>query len=167
LTGKVNKDIRLSYYGGIVEVYKPYIENGYYYDVNSQYPYVMSNNYYPIGNPIYSTDKNLDNYFGYVNVKVKTPINIKIPLLPHLKDGKLLTPIGEWEGWYFSEELKYCKKHGYEFEIIEGYKFEKSKTLFKEYIDIFYKMKLDATLDGNNVKKQFAKDMLNWLYLVE
>lgn len=33
-------EIKLAYYGGITEVYKPYGENLYYYDVNSLYPFV-------------------------------------------------------------------------------------------------------------------------------
>jgi len=40
---KMYKDIKLGYYGGITEVYKPYGENLYYYDVNSLYPYVALN----------------------------------------------------------------------------------------------------------------------------
>ena len=37
------KDIKQSYFGGITEVYKPYGEALYYYDVNSLYPYVALN----------------------------------------------------------------------------------------------------------------------------
>ena len=39
----IYKDIKLGYYGGMTEVYKPYGENLYYYDVNSLYPYVALN----------------------------------------------------------------------------------------------------------------------------
>jgi hypothetical protein len=35
--------IKKGYYGGIAEVYKPYGENLYYYDVNSLYPYTALN----------------------------------------------------------------------------------------------------------------------------
>lgn len=34
------RDIKQGYYGAITEVYKPYGEKLYYYDVNSLYPYV-------------------------------------------------------------------------------------------------------------------------------
>lgn len=34
------RDIKIGYSGAITEVYKPYGENLYYYDVNSLYPYV-------------------------------------------------------------------------------------------------------------------------------
>ena len=38
-SSSIYKDIKLAYYGGITEVYKPYGENLYYYDVNSLYPF--------------------------------------------------------------------------------------------------------------------------------
>lgn len=34
----IYEDIKLSYYGGVTEVYKPYGEDLFYYDVNSLYP---------------------------------------------------------------------------------------------------------------------------------
>lgn len=36
----VYKDLKLAYYGGITEVYKPSGHKLYYYDVNSLYPYL-------------------------------------------------------------------------------------------------------------------------------
>ena len=39
----VHDEIRESYFGGITEVYKPYGESLYYYDVNSLYPYAALN----------------------------------------------------------------------------------------------------------------------------
>lgn len=36
-------DLQKAYYGGITEVYRPYGENLFYYDVNSLYPYVALN----------------------------------------------------------------------------------------------------------------------------
>jgi hypothetical protein len=41
LISHTNKDIINAYYGGIVDVYKPEMKEGYYYDVNSLYPYAM------------------------------------------------------------------------------------------------------------------------------
>ena len=39
----IYRDIKLGYYGGNTEVYKPFGENLYYYDVNSLYPYMSYN----------------------------------------------------------------------------------------------------------------------------
>ena len=43
--------IKDSYYGGAVDVYKPYGKNVYRYDVNSLYPYIMKNYPMPVGQP--------------------------------------------------------------------------------------------------------------------
>lgn len=53
ITGKVYDDIKKSYTGGAVDVYKPYGENIKVYDVKSLYPSVMLNNPMPIGDPTY------------------------------------------------------------------------------------------------------------------
>src|SRR5690606_19713576 len=53
LTGRVYDDIKKAYYGGMVEVYKPYAENLKKYDVNSLYPDSMKKRAMPVGNPIY------------------------------------------------------------------------------------------------------------------
>lgn len=47
----LNKDnfIRKSYKGGIIEVFKPHLVDGFYYDINSLYPFVMKDNYMPVG----------------------------------------------------------------------------------------------------------------------
>ncbi|GER42509.1 DNA polymerase [Striga asiatica] len=51
----MNEDsfIRRAYYGGHTDVYKPYGENLYYYDVNSLYPYVMKEFPMPGGKPVW------------------------------------------------------------------------------------------------------------------
>lgn len=41
----IYKDIKRRYYGGITEVYKPYDENLFYYDVNSLYPFCSFTRY--------------------------------------------------------------------------------------------------------------------------
>jgi len=51
--GHVFDFIKQSYTGGRVDVFKPYGENLYYYDVNSLYPTVYSSKALPVGNPVY------------------------------------------------------------------------------------------------------------------
>lgn len=53
ITGSMFYDIKQGYTGGSVDVFKPYGENIYYYDVNSLYPFVMRNCYMPVGNSTY------------------------------------------------------------------------------------------------------------------
>ena len=119
LSHYVEDDIRKAYYGGIVEVYKPKINNGYQYDVNSLYPTAMMNNM-PLGEPRQIKGQfNFKSKKGFVYVKVKAP-NISIPYLPTRchNTGGLITPIGNWSGWYFIPEIEYAESLGYKFEYM-------------------------------------------------
>ena len=117
--------IKQAYYGGVVEVYRPYGVNLIYYDVNSLYPFASKNimpghicEYIESNEPL-----ELSELFGFYYCKIKTPDNY-LGLLPVHKNG-LLMPNGVWYGYYFSEELKFAKEHGYEIEVYKGYTFNK------------------------------------------
>lgn len=70
------EDLRNSYFGGIVEVYKPYGENLFYYDVNSLYPYAALNAM-PGCECVYDNEINLPvseilDIFGFFFCHIKT-----------------------------------------------------------------------------------------------
>lgn len=101
-------DIKNSYFGGITEVYKPYGENLYYYDVNSLYPYAALNPM-PGKECYYDNDINLSindmtNLFGFYYCKIETS-KLYLGLLPYRTSKGIIMPEGSWEGWYFSEQL--------------------------------------------------------------
>nr|YP_009568387.1 hypothetical protein [Orbilia oligospora]QBL02019.1 hypothetical protein [Orbilia oligospora] len=140
INGQSHKDIRNAYIGGRVDSFTPFGENIKCYDVNSLYPFAMLNPL-PGGQAKMSNDTNLENYFGVVYAKISTPtnsngdyINLKYPPLPFKCDnGSLINPIGCWEGWYFSEELKYVRdNHAYKIDVKHGYKFTKEEGLFND-----------------------------------
>src|SRR5690349_21299235 len=117
----------------------------------------------PIGQPIFTTEKNLDALFGFVLAKVESPQNQKIPTLPYRcpETGRLICPTGIWHGWYFTEELRDARdNYGYNVEILKGYTFEKSTNLFQKYVEYFYEIKANST----GVQREIAKLMLNSLY---
>lgn len=73
----IYKDIKQSYYGGITEVYKPYGENLYLYDVNSLYPYVALQDMPGLecSKVNYYTDKSLQelgDVFGFFYCKIES-----------------------------------------------------------------------------------------------
>jgi hypothetical protein len=145
--GHMDLFIRKSYRGGVVDVYKPKIEKGYYYDVNSLYPYIMSNNHMPVGVGVFGNaqlEKNFDinDFFGFIYVKIKCPDSLYIPFLT-TNDPKygLISPVGEWKDIYFSEEIKYALTLGYSFEYLAYYKFDK-QIIFDKYVTDIYTKRL-------------------------
>ena len=121
IKGDVERNIREAYYGGIVSVFEHEIKNGFYYDKNSHYPHSMKNPM-PIGEPVYTDNKNLDELFGFVKAKVVTPSAsiLKNPILPVRTEKGLTCPRGTFYGWWFSEELKNAVKYGYKVSVIGG-----------------------------------------------
>jgi hypothetical protein len=105
-------------------------------------------------------------FFGFGLYKIITPKNMKIPFLPYRSLNSygipnLICPLGGWAGWYFSEEIKYARNLGYTCTFVTGYSFNKSKSLFYNYITSLYKMKANAT---NPVQRMIVKLLLNSLY---
>jgi len=165
--GHMDLFIRKSYRGGVVDVYKPKIENGYYYDVNSLYPYIMSNSHMPVGigkfgNAKFDDNFDINNFFGFIHVKVKAPNSLYIPFLT-TNDSKygLISPLGEWKDIYFSEEIKYALTLGYNFEYFEYYQFDK-KIIFDKYVKDIYAQRLLYKERGD--LSSILKLLLNSLY---
>jgi len=173
ITGKIRKDIQSGYSGGSTDMFIPKLLAGkkiYAYDVNSLYPYVMSKFDFPIGDPVYiegdiTNSWIEDNLFGFFYCKITTPENIKHPILQtHIKtkDGiRTVSPLGSWEGWYFSEELKNALNFGYKFEISRGYLFER-KNIFKDYVETLYKLR--TSYDKYHPMNYICKILMNSLY---
>jgi DNA polymerase type B, organellar and viral len=100
ITGKIYEDIKKSYTGGAVDVYLPYGENLYLYDINSLYPSVMKEFPMPVGQPKYfegdirkynilnsessietENQKIIEQPFGFFEVEITTPEDILNPIL--------------------------------------------------------------------------------------
>lgn len=154
--------IRDSYIGGITEVYKPSLKNGYCYDVNSLYPSNMVHDL-PIGKPKFIDNfekKNTDELFGFFKVIVCAPYMDR-PVLPFKDGNKIISPYGKWCGTYFNEEIKNAKKYGYQFEYIKGYEYERGKVLKKYCTTLFEERK---TYEKKHPMNMILKLLLNSLY---
>ena len=160
------REISKGYRGGAVDVYKPEGENLFYYDVNSLYPYVMKEFDYPVGATSYfSGKKELDNIFGIVYAKVKAPDNMNVPILlikNRQTNNKTIAPLGSWEGWYVSEELKQAKSCGYSIEVIKGCHWNSKANISSDYVDTLYKNRLKY--DKSDPKNFISKLLMNSLY---
>jgi DNA polymerase type B, organellar and viral len=184
LLGNVEKDIRQSYSGGAVDVYKPHnIKPGrpilsknisgkyivlYYYDVNSLYPYIMANTIMPVGKPIaFDGDIRQEEpqAYGFFKCYIECPDNLEHPIIQRrvkTKSGmRTVAGVGTWTGWLCSTEMDNAVKYGYKFEIIKGYQFE-SGNIFKEYIEELYKFRMEYP--KTHPMNYIAKLLMNSLY---
>lgn len=159
--------VKSLYRGARTEVYvkKDYVYN-WVYDVNSLYPSVMYNNNYSynfINKPnlkIKDIDSDFINDSNY-NFVFKCNIEFdkkytRLPLMVRIKD-KLTQKYSVIEQWITGREYLECLNYG-NVDIKDFYMF-KSKKLFKEYVDYFYKLR-----QSSKDYKDFYKLMLNSLY---
>ena len=157
----IYKDIKQAYCGGITEVYKPLGRDLFYYDVNSLYPSVASQDMPGLTcSKIFFYDENtdIDTLFGFFYCSIDAPLNGYLGLLPIRTVEGLIFPLGKWEGWYFSEELKFAKKHGYKIKVFKGYSFSRETNVFTKYVDKVYDIKSKPI---NASQKAMAKSLLN------
>lgn len=143
-----NKDnfIRKSYRGGSVEVFRPHLQNGFHYDVNSLYPYIMKSFPMPIEIGKWKDIDNIEDFFGFVKVEVESPAHLHKPFLNYYDEKLgLIAPVGTWVEIYFSEEIKYALTLGYKFKYLKGLSYEKG-ILFNDFVDTLY-----------NIRSQYPK----------
>jgi hypothetical protein len=181
LLGNVEKDIRLSYTGGAVDVYIPHnrknnilditkaiFQKIFIYDANSLYPFIMAETPMPIGKPVaFSGDirKMEPNAFGYFYCQITSPDYLDHPILQRrIKTAngyRTIAGLGSWTGWIFSGEMDNAIKLGYTFEIIKGYQFEKGN-VFKDYITKMYNLRMEYA--KGHPLNLVAKLLMNSLY---
>lgn len=158
---------RKSYYGGRTEIfnmkYDDFKKDLNLYDINSLYPYVMSKMDIPV-EFVHTVLK--DEYdskkLGIWHVKISCPIDKKIPILGTNINGKFIFPIGEFDGYWCSNELNFALKRGYKIiKVYEGKIFFNGGKIFKYYVEYFYKKRLDAK---SPAEKYIIKLLMNSLY---
>lgn len=139
--------IASGYYGGKVDVFKTYAKSEsqdiYYYDVNSLYPYAMLNTM-PEGEGVWLDGKDIElsDFFGFLEITIKAPDNLIIPILPLRHNEALYFPKGTYTSIQFSEEVRYALNYGYEIlSIKRGLSFNKRNNVFHKYVNEFYKLK--------------------------
>ena len=177
---EIDIDCRKSYKGGWTYLNKRFAEKdiglGQVYDVNSMYPWAMSTQPLPYGEPIfykgeYEPDNLYPLYIESISLKFKLKPNkfpciqvkgsfrfLETEYLEQCDDGVTIVVTSvDWE------LIKECYDV-YDVEYIAGYKFKASTKLFKRYIDYWYDVKRKATEEGNKALRSIAKLMLNSLY---
>lgn len=159
---------REAYHGGRVECKFMGFNTGkfYYLDVNSMYPYVMSNFAYPYRLYTYynevrlgAIERWLSKYCVIAKVRLRTEVNA----YPAIVDSKLCYPVGEFIATLSTPELQHVLEHGEILEVYEAAYYAKFP-LFREYVEYFYKQRLFYKQEGNKPFEQICKLMGNGLY---
>jgi hypothetical protein len=171
LAGEIFNDIKQSYTGGAVDMYIPSNESNemvFAYDVNSLFPSIMLNNPMPVGKPVYfqgDIRKFDPNAFGFFYAEVKSPGHLDHPIiqLHHKVDNAIRTisPLGSFKMMIFSEEMYNAEKHGYTFNVLWGYTFDKG-FIFKDFVNDLYDLRLQFSKP--DPMNYIAKLLMNSLY---
>ncbi|GFQ80261.1 uncharacterized protein TNCT_168581 [Trichonephila clavata] len=160
---------RDAFFGGRTNGIKLFFEGcAKYIDFTSLYPWVNKYCEYLVGHPEIITEhfQDIDNYFGLVKCKVFPPKNLFHPVLLFRYNGKLMFPLCRTcaetlhqnicshtdeersiTGTWVTEEIRKAREKGYKIiKIYEVYHFQSSSNdLFRSYIDLFLKIKQEAS----------------------
>lgn len=175
--------IRLSYRGALCEVYRPETPQGWItaeFDLNSEYPNVMRNRFFPTGegkyvdklffeknkNKIYYYDEEKREYsefFGFAQGRVDVPKSIYAPYLYiHTKKRGNVAPTGTFGSVWPSEDLIYASEIGTQILHLEdGFHYDKTNNIFKAFVDFHYPIRI---ANKNNPRGKLTKLILNSLY---
>lgn len=155
---EVNLVARESYFGSRVEVIQHRVTDGYYYDINSSFPYAMTA---PAPGNLRGTTRQLSDrldalYLAEVEVEVPP---MHLPPLPLRHEGSVFFPIGRWKGWYNQVDLRLLEQRGGRllkvgrvlhfdpFDDLRGYAetlYEKRRSGTTDFDKIVYKLLLNS-----------------------
>nr|QWO71469.1 DNA polymerase [Termitomyces titanicus] len=171
IKGPLESFIRQAYFGGnsdiFVEGSNRFVNKGFHYDMNSQYPFAMKNQM-PTGNPVFSNNTDLNYYsLGFVFAKITPPnketlANLFIPL--RNTDGSVSCPRETFYEFISTVELRQGLEYGYKAEILCGVNFPEAceaNELFGKFVDQLYEIKATST---DSVERMIAKLSLNSTY---
>lgn len=153
-----------AYYGGIVFLTSiDEFKNCKSFDINSSYPSQMLDHEFPYGKPV-KTQMIIPHYLGFYHVRVKTPSNLLIPILPTKNEkGFMQWRKGEFDTWISSIELEFALSKGYRLvELYEGLVFPETINPFRNFIDKCRDLKVNN--DKSPGIRNMAKLLQNAFY---
>lgn len=174
-------DIRKAYKGGFTYLKGGFSDvdlgKGIVLDVNSLYPYVMHERPLPLGEGVFfQGEYTYDKLYPLYIQAFRCSFELKPGYLPtiQIKHTLAFCPTDYLSSSndevvtlvLTSVDLALFKEHYeiYNLEYFNGWKFKESRVLFTDYIDKWYKIKMESTLNGNKGMRTLSKLMQNALY---
>ena len=145
---KYDDFIRSAYYGGLVFLTTTNkVSNSKTYDINSSYPYQLMTHEFPIGNPI-QTDKFHADHPGIYTVTIRTPDDLRIPILPKRDSKGIMWLSGTFETTVTSVDLAFALAHGYRLlGVHDGLFWTETCRPFRSFIELCRKVRHSAGKD--------------------
>jgi DNA polymerase family B len=164
--GCAHQFIRTAYFGGRTEVYQ-FRGEGWYYDVNSSYPFSMKKPM-PVGemevtgeNEDFTRYLNPNHWVGFVRCTVEIPRDCYLPPLPIPLDGKLKFPAGRFSGTWDWCELAALQRIGGTIIHVEKAVWIKARKFLGQFVDSLYSMRDKKSPDFDLGRSETAKIMMN------
>lgn len=165
--GCAHNFFRSAYFGGRTEIYQQK-GTGWYYDVNSSYPFSMTKPM-PIGDMIelgenqdFSRYAYNEDWIGFVRCTVNIPEKCYLPCLPVQHNGKLKFPTGTFSGTWDWVELRELSKIGGKILHVEKSVWIKGEKFLVNFVNDLYAMRKKGSPQYRNAAlSEVAKIMLN------
>lgn len=160
---------RASYMGGRVECFRigrqtevPYLS----LDINSMYPYLMHKLKLPSKLADYQENYSINSlatdlkHFSAIAEVTLTP---DFPYYAYRHNNKILFPVGEFTAYLCSEGLKKAIELNHLIDIKKVAIYRQAH-LFKEFVEYFYKQRLEYAEKDDHIHQRFCKTLMNSLY---
>lgn len=153
----VNDIARNAYFASRVEVITTHCDEAFYYDVNSSFPYSMTQ---PLPGEMIGTSRRLPDKGIYIaDVDVTIPDSY-FPSLPVRYAQRLFFPTGRFRNWYSNVDIELLQKTGGRVNrVYEVIRFEENTDL-KEYVQTLYDLRKVA----KGFEKVVYKYLMNCVY---
>lgn len=153
----VNQIARQAYFASRVEVITTHCDDAFYYDVNSSFPYSMTQ---PLPGEMLGTTRRLPDKGIYIaDVDVTIP-ETYFPSMPVRYEQRLFFPVGRFRNWYSNIDVELLMRVGGRINrVFEVIRFEEQSDL-KDYVETLYSMRKKAS----GFHKVVYKYLMNCVY---
>lgn len=158
---------REAYFGGRVQLFRPYSEHGFECDVASMYPSRLAYFPLPLGEPerIWGADASRafeGEQAGIYKAEVSIP-EMHLPPLPVRVGQRVSYPWGDFLGTWTLPELRYAASIGVSVRPIEALVFPEEKIVFRKWVDHLFDLRANAPGGKKSSLGTFLKFYLNSL----